>query len=152
MGKQVAARMKMGLQLSRLERTPDKREVGGSSPLKPIIRGRSSVGRAPALQAGGQEFESLRLHRMRKSSVIKKLYLENFIQRERLINSRKKKIKTSEKKQTKKYEICEDNIRVLNRKDRQRKLSKKSCNAIQREVKQRRAQGGCLGTKSRRKT
>ena len=25
--------------------------------------GRSSVGRAPALQAGGQEFESLRLHR-----------------------------------------------------------------------------------------
>ena len=26
------------------------------------IWGRSSVGRAPALQAGGQEFESLRLH------------------------------------------------------------------------------------------
>ena len=26
----------MGLYLSRLERTPDKREVGGSSPLKPI--------------------------------------------------------------------------------------------------------------------
>ena len=26
----------MGLQLSWLERTPDKREVGGSSPLKPI--------------------------------------------------------------------------------------------------------------------
>ena len=25
-------------------------------------RGRSSAGRAPALQAGGQEFESLRLH------------------------------------------------------------------------------------------
>ena len=25
-------------------------------------RGRSSVGRAPALQAGGREFESLRLH------------------------------------------------------------------------------------------
>ena len=25
----------MGLQLSRLERTPDKREVGGSSPLEP---------------------------------------------------------------------------------------------------------------------
>ena len=25
----------MGLQLSRLERTPDKREVGGSSPLRP---------------------------------------------------------------------------------------------------------------------
>ena len=28
----------MGLQLSRLERTPDKREVGGSSPLKPIYK------------------------------------------------------------------------------------------------------------------
>ena len=62
----------MGLQLSRLERTPDKREVGGSSPLKPIILkvhirirpkwGYSSVGRAPALQAGGHEFESRYLH------------------------------------------------------------------------------------------
>ena len=27
-----------GLQLSRLERTPDKREVGGSSPLKPTFK------------------------------------------------------------------------------------------------------------------
>ena len=36
MGEQVAARLQMGLELSRLERTPDKREVGGSSPLKPI--------------------------------------------------------------------------------------------------------------------
>ncbi len=70
MGKQVAARLKMGLQLSRLERTPDKREVGGSSPLKPrvfenmedTIWGYSSVGRAPALQAGGHEFESRYLH------------------------------------------------------------------------------------------
>ena len=35
MGKQVAARSK-GSQLSWLERTPDKREVGGSSPLDPI--------------------------------------------------------------------------------------------------------------------
>ena len=34
MGTQVAAGF-MGLQLSWLERTPDKREVGGSSPLKP---------------------------------------------------------------------------------------------------------------------
>ena len=34
MGIQVAAGF-MGLQLSWLERTPDKREVGGSSPLKP---------------------------------------------------------------------------------------------------------------------
>ena len=42
MGKQVAAGLKLnnndlGLQLSRLERTPDKREVGGSSPLKPTL-------------------------------------------------------------------------------------------------------------------
>ena len=36
MGKQVDAGFQMGLLLSRLERTPDKREVGGSSPLKPI--------------------------------------------------------------------------------------------------------------------
>ena len=35
MGEQVAARLQMGLELSWLERTPDKREVGGSSPLKP---------------------------------------------------------------------------------------------------------------------
>ena len=34
MGEQVDARV-MGWELSRLERTPDKREVGGSSPLKP---------------------------------------------------------------------------------------------------------------------
>ena len=31
----------------------------------PLHRGCSSVGRAPALQAGGQEFESLHLHRRR---------------------------------------------------------------------------------------
>ena len=37
MGKQVAAGLNSGLQLSRLERTPDKREVGGSSPLKPTV-------------------------------------------------------------------------------------------------------------------
>ena len=49
MGKQVAARFKWGC---------------------------SSVGRAPALQAGGQEFESLHLHWTRKCS---SLYLENRI-------------------------------------------------------------------------
>ena len=32
-----------------------------------LIWGRSSVGRAPALQAGGREFESLRLHSLCKS-------------------------------------------------------------------------------------
>ena len=32
--------------------------------LRKILRGRSSVGRAPALQAGGQEFESPHLHHL----------------------------------------------------------------------------------------
>ena len=42
--------------------------------------GRSSVGRAPALQAGGQEFESLRLHWIpEKGSKDKNPYLENRI-------------------------------------------------------------------------
>ena len=44
-----------------LERFPDKEEVSGSSPLRPTISkldfaaiwGLSSIGRAPALQAGG---------------------------------------------------------------------------------------------------
>ena len=65
----------MGLQLSWLERTPDKREVDGSSPFKPIYPvtlsvtwGYSSVGRAPALQAGGHEFESRRLHSVDEKS------------------------------------------------------------------------------------
>ena len=68
---------KKGLELSWLERTPDKREVDGSSPFKPIKKnnntswGRSSVGRAPALQAGGQEFESLRLQSKSKDFINK---------------------------------------------------------------------------------
>ena len=37
--------------------------------------GRSSVGRAPALQAGGQEFESLRLH----CKISKRFYIRNVI-------------------------------------------------------------------------
>ena len=49
-----------------LERTPDKREVGGSSPLGPplnkIVMGLSSAGRAPALHAGGQRFDPASLH------------------------------------------------------------------------------------------
>ena len=35
--------------------------------------GRSSVGRAPALQAGGQEFESLRLHWIKNYFLIQKV-------------------------------------------------------------------------------
>ena len=52
-----------------LERTPDKREVGGSSPPRPTssddatrMWGCSSVGRAPALQAGCRRFDSDQLH------------------------------------------------------------------------------------------
>ena len=37
-------------------------ETAWESRWLPDSWGRSSVGRAPALQAGGQEFESLRLH------------------------------------------------------------------------------------------
>ena len=39
-----------------------------------FIWGCSSVGRAPALQAGGQEFESLHLH-----SRAKRMHLEDFV-------------------------------------------------------------------------
>ncbi len=49
-----------------LERTPDKGEVGGSTPPKPTIFtnfwGISSAGRAPALHAGGQRFDPAILH------------------------------------------------------------------------------------------
>ena len=37
-------------------------KVGQSTDDRVNIRGCSSAGRAPALQAGGQEFESLHLH------------------------------------------------------------------------------------------
>ena len=84
MGTQVAAGF-MGLQLSWLERTPDKREVDGSSPFKPIYPvtlsvtwGYSSVGRAPALQAGGQEFESPYLHLIIQKALNYHQYLENY--------------------------------------------------------------------------
>ena len=50
-----------------LERIPDKDEAGGSSPPRPTSStldsgGISSAGRAPALQAGGQRFETAILH------------------------------------------------------------------------------------------
>ena len=52
-----------------LERTPDKREVDGSSPSRPTTitfdgscRGCSSAGRAPALHAGGHRFDPGHLH------------------------------------------------------------------------------------------
>jgi hypothetical protein len=64
-----------------LERTPDKREVTGSSPVRPTTKRReekgvvvhlepgawesggcSSAGRAPALHAGGHRFDPVHLH------------------------------------------------------------------------------------------
>ena len=49
--------------------------------------GCSSVGRAPALQAGGQEFESLRLHWVEaKAEIQRSPYLENRILKENLEN------------------------------------------------------------------
>ena len=67
----------------RLERTPDKREVTGSTPVRPTLLwcfyqsqerrsrllkqlfkwGCSSVGRAPPLQGGGRRFDSDQLHK-----------------------------------------------------------------------------------------
>ena len=44
---------------------------------KVTSRGCSSVGRAPALQAGGQEFESLHLHARHKPST--KKYSEGYV-------------------------------------------------------------------------
>jgi hypothetical protein len=61
-----------------LERTPDKREVGGSSPPRPTRHaltriesgwGCSSAGRAPALHAGGHRFDPVHLHHNEKSKV-----------------------------------------------------------------------------------
>ncbi len=69
----------LGLQLSWLERTPDKREVGGSIPPKPIdmsnFRGISSIGRAPALQAGGYRFDPGILQNMKITKLLKKVKL-----------------------------------------------------------------------------
>ena len=55
-----------------LERTPDKREVGGSSPPRPTrvptendFGGCSSAGRAPALHAGGHRFDPVHLHQIK---------------------------------------------------------------------------------------
>ena len=65
---------------SRLERTPDKREVVGSIPTRPTTLfgswinedkdpksqwGCSSVGRAPALHAGGHRFDPVHLHQLK---------------------------------------------------------------------------------------
>ena len=45
--------------------------ISGILPELCLVWGYSSVGRAPALQAGGQEFESLYLHHTIKSCTLK---------------------------------------------------------------------------------
>ena len=57
-----------------LERTPDKGEVGSSSLPRPtklrwFLRGFSSAGRAPALQAGGHRFDPGKLHQVLSFSI-----------------------------------------------------------------------------------
>ena len=76
MGKQVAARLKWGC---------------------------SSVGRAPALQAGGQEFESLHLHSVKNIKLCNwPMYIENFIQKVLRKNICDILIKTSENREYRK--------------------------------------------------
>ena len=48
--------------LSWLERRPVTAKVVGSSPIRVVLWGVSSAGRAPALQAGGHRFEPCRSH------------------------------------------------------------------------------------------
>jgi hypothetical protein len=75
-----------------LERTPDKREVDGSSPFRPIlilistIWGLSSAGRAPALQAGGHRFDPVSLHWQKCQCS----YLENWILRNNELKKHRK--------------------------------------------------------------
>ena len=94
-----------------------------------FLWGCSSVGRAPALQAGGQEFESLHLHsRTLKTEYRRILKLE----------------KTSEG----------INVKLIfsNKQCKHKEPKKHTTLCMRALVKRIRAQGGCLGTKSRRKT
>ena len=68
--------------------------------------GCSSVGRAPALQAGGQEFESLHLHlpslTIAHGGILMSMYLENCIsETHQTVNHRKEKIYRFQKKSKK---------------------------------------------------
>ena len=69
-----------GLQLSRLERTPDKREVGGSSPLKPSIEITSaySFGEDERCWSSNLQISLLR------QKALTMMYLENCIPNEKL--------------------------------------------------------------------
>ena len=118
--------------------------------------GYSSVGRAPALQAGGQEFESPYLHLIIQKALNYHQYLENYTL---------KKIEDIDCQKTIK-DINFTDLKNLFFRTRTKKygyesnhafISQEPCrciiaNALEQKVKRIRAQGGCLGTKSRRKT
>ena len=59
--------------------------------------GRSSVGRAPALQAGGQEFESLRLHCERKFTVNNLSFLKKVLTKQNKFDILQQLSKTADK-------------------------------------------------------
>ena len=67
--------------------------VGGCQ----IKWGRSSVGRAPALQAGGQEFESLRLHCERKFTVNNLKFLKKVLTKQNKFDILQQLSKTADK-------------------------------------------------------
>ena len=154
-------------------------ETAWESRWPPIKWGRSSVGRAPALQAGGQEFESLRLHLVRNyqrmsgkiawhtinnlincnscqktakqirkaqihdlSMVPWKLYIEEIINLFMNVRHQKVNSKRISNANLKQYSIWSNAILYMWRVIRR----------LNTMVKLIRAQGGCLGTKSRRKT
>ena len=79
-------------------------ETAWESRWLPDSWGRSSVGRAPALQAGGQEFESLRLHSvsfLTEISTLKTVYRNDYNKRKNVISQTSKrrfKIKDQESK------------------------------------------------------
>ncbi len=103
--------------------------------------GCSSVGRAPALQAGGQGFESLHLQ----------LAVKQFIARKRTLKTayREKNIRWIERSITRHPRINRGKS-LFEKQQEQRKLTRlRHVTLYMAAVKQRRAQGGCLGTKSR---
>ena len=116
-------------------------KVGGCG----ILWGRSSVGRAPALQAGGHEFESHRLH---SSDNTRRCTLKTSY-RDKIIDYFFKYIKTSEK-QTKSMNsmwIYTSSKSVIER------LQTKRCNAIHRKrssKKERRVDALALRAEERR--
>ena len=154
--------------------------------------GRSSVGRAPALQAGGQEFESLHLHSVRKNRfynpdrkvrhrTLKTAYRTNIRSTmKRMIGLLpftgvgRLRTKDCEWKTVVTFEECNERANSKNSRvpissysllvtRHPRKTEKDPCAGatlctgadrleIGRKIKRRRAQGGCLGTGSRRRT